>query len=103
MSILALYRRVISGVANRTFINVVNGAIGILVLYIIGFVLVQVLQCRPLDALWLQFSYPHHYTKKFTCLYEGVGPVSNAIASAATDFMTALLPMFLFRQLHFPK
>jgi hypothetical protein len=90
-------------VANRTFLNVVNGAIGILVLYIIGFVLVQVFQCRPLNALWLQFSYPDHYTKKFTCISEGIGPVSNAIVSVATDFMTDLLPIFLFRQLHLPK
>jgi hypothetical protein len=103
VSILALYKRVIADVANRVFNGVVNGVIVIDILYLVGFVLVMLLQCRPVRANWAQFSYPDPYTEKFHCVNEGIGPITNAWISAATDFMTAALPMFVFWQLHLPR
>ena len=103
MSILVLYRRVIAGVANRTFIGLVNCAIGILVLYAVVFILLMVFQCWPVPAFWLQYSFPEPYTEKFSCIDPGVVPLANACVSVITDFMAAILPMFLFWQLHMPK
>ncbi|KFY12264.1 hypothetical protein V492_03982 [Pseudogymnoascus sp. VKM F-4246] len=59
--------------------------------------------CRPISSYWLQFSYPDPYTEKFSCLYEGSVPISNACISVVTDFFAAMLPMFLFLQLQMPK
>ena len=103
VSILVLYKRVIAGVANRIFNRVVNGAVVIDILYLVGFVLLLLLQCRPVRADWAQFSYPDPYTEKFHCVNEGIGPIANAWISAATDFMTAALPMFVFWQLQLPR
>jgi hypothetical protein len=103
MSILMLYKRVIAGVARRSFIAVVNGMIIFLVLYTVAFLLLMVLQCRPVASYWRQFSFPDPYTEEFTCMHEGLVPMSNAIISVVTDFITAILPTFLFWQLHMPS
>jgi hypothetical protein len=100
---LVLYRRVISGVANRTFINLINCAICIIAFYAIVFLLLMVLQCRPVHAFWLQYSSPKPYTEKFSCIDASIVPLANACVSVITDFLAAILPMFLFWQLHMPK
>lgn len=103
LSILILYRRVISGVVNYTFIGLVNCAIALLVLYAVVFTFLMVFQCRPASAFWLQYSFPQPYTDKFSCIDASIVPLANACVSVVTDFMAAILPMFLFRQLHIPK
>jgi hypothetical protein len=103
MSILVLYKRVITGVARRSFIAVVNGMIVFLVLYAVAYLLLMVFQCRPTESYWRQFSFPDPYTEEFSCMHEGIVPISNAIISVVTDFITAILPTFLFWQLHMPS
>lgn len=100
---MLLYKRVIVGVSRPAFLYVINAAIVAQTMYGITFVLLMLFQCRPISSYWLQFSYPHLYTEKFSCLYEGLVPISNACISVVTDFFAALLPMFLFLQLQMPK
>lgn len=82
---------------------IVNIALGILAMYGITFVVLMAMQCQPTEAYWMQFSYPVPYAKDFKCMFEGITPMSNAIISVITDFITALLPMLLFTQLRIPK
>ncbi|RDL37506.1 Uncharacterized protein BP5553_04939 [Venustampulla echinocandica] len=100
---MLLYKRVVAGSSRPAFIYIVNGAIVAQVIYGITFVLLMVLQCRPISAYWLQYSYPTPYTEKFSCLYEGTVPMANACVSVVTDFLAAMLPMFLFMQLKMPR
>ena len=91
-----------SGSPDRLAINIVNGAIIIMFMYWIVFVLLMVFQCRPTAAYWLQYSFPKGYTTKFTCMFEGKVPIANAIISVTTDFFIGLLPIYLFRDLRVP-
>jgi hypothetical protein len=84
------------------FNRVVNISIVSIVVYFVGFVLAMVLQCRPTDSYWLQFSYPKPYDRPFHCVFEGEVPMANAVISVVTDFVAALLPMFLFHYLRLP-
>lgn len=103
LSAVLLYKRVIVGVSRPGLLYVVNAAIAAQAIYGIAFVLLMILQCQPISSYWLQFSYPDPYTEKFHCLYEGSVPISNACISVVTDFLAAMLPMFLFLQLQMPK
>ncbi|KFZ10515.1 hypothetical protein V501_05162 [Pseudogymnoascus sp. VKM F-4519 (FW-2642)] len=103
LSAVLLYKRVIAGVSRPAFLYIINAAIAAQTLYGVTFVLLMILQCRPISSYWLQFSYPDPYTEKFSCLYEGSVPFSNACISVVTDFFAAMLPMFLFLQLQMPK
>jgi hypothetical protein len=101
LSALLLYKRVIAGISRPTFLYIVNAAVAAQCIYGITFVLLMILQCRPISSYWLQFSHP--YTEEFSCLFEGSVPLSNACISVVTDFFAAMLPMFLFLQLQMPK
>ncbi|KFX89550.1 hypothetical protein O988_08594 [Pseudogymnoascus sp. VKM F-3808] len=103
LSAVLLYKRVIAGVSRPAFLYIINAAIAAQTLYGITFVLLMLLQCRPISSYWLQFSYPNLYEEKFFCLYEGLVPISNACISVVTDFFATMLPMFLFLQLQMPK
>lgn len=102
MSILVLYRSVIRGIAKSRFMTVVNGMIVVLVLYTMTFFLLMLLSCRPPQAYWLRFSFPEQYQREYSCFVDGEVQLANAIVSVLTDFITAMLPMFLFWQLHIP-
>lgn len=102
-SILLLYRRVIKGTVNPRFMLIVNSAVIFIFFYFAVYLLLMVLQCRPTAAYWQQFSFPDRYTEDFTCLYEGDVVFSNACISVVTDFLAALLPIFLFVQVRLPK
>ena len=102
MSILVLYKRVIKGVAKPRFMLAVNGMIMLLILYTITFFLLMVLSCRPAQAYWLRFSYPEPYRAEYSCFADGQIQAANAVVSVVTDFISAMLPMFLFWQLHIP-
>ncbi|RDL30491.1 Uncharacterized protein BP5553_10369 [Venustampulla echinocandica] len=103
LSALLLYKRVVAGSLSPTSIFLVNTAIVGQSAYGIIFAFVGIFQCRPVNAYWLQFSYPHPYTEKFSCYYEGTVPLANACVSVVTDFLTALLPICLFLQMQIPK
>jgi hypothetical protein len=92
---------VIVGISRPTFLYIVNGAIAAQCIYGIAFFLLMILQCRPINSYWLQFSYT--YKEEFSCLFEGSVPLSNACISVVTDFLAAMLPMFLFLQLKMPR
>lgn len=80
-----------------------NGAIAAQGVYGIAFTLLMILQCRPINSYWLQYSYPEPYTESFSCFYEGSVPIANAVVSVVTDFLAAMLPMVLFLQLQMPR
>lgn len=103
LSAVLLYKRVVVEVSRPAFLHIVNAAIAVQILYGVTFVLLMLLQCRPISSYWLQFSYPNRYTENFSCLHEGLLPMSNACISVVTDFFAAMLPMFLFLQLQMPK
>ncbi|KFY21591.1 hypothetical protein V493_07275 [Pseudogymnoascus sp. VKM F-4281 (FW-2241)] len=103
LSAVLLYKRVVVEVSRPAFLHIVNAAIAVQILYGVTFVLLMLLQCRPISSYWLQFSYPDRYTENFSCLHEGLLPMSNACISVVTDFFAAMLPMFLFLQLQMPK
>lgn len=103
MSVLVLYRRVITGIANLLIIRAVNAMILSLVVYTLTYILLVVLQCRPTRAYWMQHTYPPEgYTEDYSCFQNGLVPVSNAVISVVMDFAITVVPMFLFWQLHMP-
>ena len=101
-SILLLYKRVIEGTVHPRFMMVVKLAIASILAYFIVFFLLMFLQCRPTESYWRQFSFPDKYEADYTCFFEGHLPTANAFISVITDFMTALLPIFLFVQVQLP-
>ncbi|EER26245.1 hypothetical protein D8B26_003399 [Coccidioides posadasii str. Silveira] len=102
ISVLVLYMRVIKGTANKIFLNVVRGAIGILVAYATSGIVLLCLQCKPITAYWDQFNLLNPPKGKYTCWDEGILPLYAVIFNVFTDLMVTCLPMFLFVQLKMP-
>lgn len=88
---------------NTGFILIVTSAVTFIFFYFVVYLFLMIFQCRPTEAYWEQFSFPDKYTKDFSCLYEGDVVFFNACISVVTDFITALLPIFLFVQVQLPK
>jgi hypothetical protein len=93
---------VIEGTVHPRFMMVVKLAIASILAYFIVFFLLMLFQCRPTESYWRQFSFPQIYEADYTCLFEGNVPIANAIVSVVTDFIAALLPIFLFVQVQLP-
>ncbi|KAK2762735.1 hypothetical protein FQN54_000909 [Arachnomyces sp. PD_36] len=102
-SILLLYGRVIRETVKPGFMRVVKAAVALNFLYFIVYLCLTVFQCWPTQAYWNQFSFPDRYTTDYSCLYEGDVIFSNACVGVITDFLTALLPVFLFVQVQIPR
>ena len=70
-------------------------------IYCAGFTLYIVVQCRPLNAYWQQFSFK--WSEKFVCGDEHLSLPVNGGLSVLSDFYATVLPGLLLRHLQMPK
>lgn len=103
VSILLFYRRLSSRVVSKTFRWATWISIGFIIAYSIALTLAPLLGCQPLSAFWDQVD-PMKKLQgyKFNCFDEGADVFAASVISTVQDFITALLPTFLYWNLQIP-
>ncbi|KAL6705108.1 hypothetical protein ACN47E_007367 [Coniothyrium glycines] len=103
VSILLFYRRLSARIVSKHFRWATLASIGFIVAYSIAFTLAPILGCQPISAFWDQVNaikllqgYKYH------CFNEGADIFAASLISVIQDFMTALLPTFLYWHLQIP-
>ena len=102
ISVLLFYRR-LSVTFSRAFLVAVWVSIIYNILYVIGFALVILLICHPVQAYWLSFKPEWAQTHKYHCGTEGISLPAAGGFSVLGDAYTALLPMLLIANLELPR
>jgi hypothetical protein len=103
VSILLFYRRLSSRVVSNIFRWTTWLAIGFIAAYTIALTIAPLLGCETLSAFWDQVDSTklfQGYTYK--CFDEGADIFAASIISTFQDFITAVLPTFLFWNLRIP-
>lgn len=103
VSILLFYRRLSSRVVSKAFWWATWLSIGFIVAYSIALTLAPIFGCQPMSAFWDQVDTLRvlsGYT--FKCFDEGADVLAASIISVVQDFITALLPTFLYWNLQIP-
>ncbi|KAK1599162.1 uncharacterized protein LY79DRAFT_665681 [Colletotrichum navitas] len=96
LSMLALVYRIACAASNKLRILVMTLQIIISVNCIV-FMLVSMLQCRPLQLYWTLSLKPQN------CINEGTHLVTASIINTATDFLVVLLPLVIVRVVYAGK
>lgn len=102
ISVLLFYRRLSVKFSRFFMIATWIGIIANLI-YVVAFILVLLLLCRPVYAYWMSFDLAWASTHQFTCGGEYIALPLSAGISVIMDFYTASLPMFLIWNLSLPK
>ncbi|KAH7384004.1 hypothetical protein BKA66DRAFT_570191 [Pyrenochaeta sp. MPI-SDFR-AT-0127] len=103
VSILLFYRRLSSRVVSKPFRWATWISIGFIIAYSIALTLAPILGCQPISAFWDQVD-PIKKLQgyKYKCFDEGADVFAASIISTVQDFITALLPTFLYWNLQIP-
>ena len=102
VSILLFYRRLDAGTHSWLFSCAILAAIGATVAYALAFILILIVQCRPLDSYWLRFT--PNYTGNYDCtVNETISLPISAYLSVVTDFLALLLPFWLVWNMTLPR
>ncbi|KAF2475582.1 uncharacterized protein BDR25DRAFT_279724, partial [Lindgomyces ingoldianus] len=103
VSILLFYRRISSRAVSYCFRWATRITITFIVTYSIAFTLVPIFGCHPISAFWDQLNFVKLATGyKYKCFNEGADVFAAGLISAVQDFITAILPTFLYWKLHIP-
>jgi hypothetical protein len=101
ISVLLFYRRLAAGTYSLKWKLATVIAICFTILYTIGFIIVFMCDCRPLEAYWR--SYNLSYKTEYTCIDTTfLNPISGAI-SVLADFYSVLLPCVMLWHLECPR
>ena len=107
ISILLFYRRMSAGSVSPAFRFIVHASIASVVAYMIAFLLVGSLGCKPLEAFWLQanteWAMTHQPGVTYTCINEGAMLLAASGISIIQDFLACGLPVVLFWKLQLPR
>ena len=103
ISILLFYRRLSARVVSNLFRWTTWIIIGFIASSSTAFTLVPIFGCNPISAFWNQ-SNAILLLKgyKYSCFNEGVDVFTASVVSAVQDLITAVLPTFLYWNLHIP-
>lgn len=103
ISILLFYRRLSNRVVSRFFWWATWVTIGFIIAYSIALTLAPILGCQPVSAFWDQVNTLKVLSGyKYHCFDEGADIFAASVVSVFQDFITALLPTFLYWNLHIP-
>lgn len=107
ISILLFYRRMSAGSISTTFRFIVHASIASVIAYMVAFILVGCLGCKPLSAFWdqanVEWARTHIPGETYQCVNEGAVLLSASAISIVQDFLACGLPMALFWKLQLPK
>ncbi|PVH99824.1 hypothetical protein DM02DRAFT_710258 [Periconia macrospinosa] len=103
ISVLLFYRRLGGRGVSKTFRIVTWTAIGSITASTTTFFLLSVLGCRPISAIWEQAD-PSKFlsAQRMDCLDEGAIVFSAGVVSTVQDFVTAILPTFIYWNTQIP-
>lgn len=92
LSILCFNRRLASGSRNRAFDLVVTVGMVLVVLYMIGFTISQLAECRPFSAMWMQVVDYILAPDTYHCGREDIAILANTIMSTALVCGSCVMP-----------
>ena len=106
ISILLSYRRVVDNPILRKLKWAARASILFIAMYMVTWIFVIFLGCRPLDSYWLAVNSNWRNANirgvDWQCYNEGVSTaVANAV-SISQDLLTCSIPMFMFWRLQMP-
>jgi len=99
VSILLFHRRIVGGLVSRKIQFVSWFSLVFVGAYGIAFLVLPLIQCRPIQASWRQYDMTYRATAKFHCAsIQKMWNVSVAISvcSVFTDFVSATIPVLWF-------
>ena len=96
MSVIMFYHRIF---AVSSFKYVLWVCSFLVMGWFVGVMVVNFVQCQPLDYLWKQFEDPH---MEGECIDIEAYFMGNGIAEAITDFIILGAPMYQVWKLHMP-
>lgn len=99
LSIILFYRRIVSGLVSRKLQFILWSSLAFLVAYGIAFLVLPLIQCRPIQASWLQYDMAYRATAKFHCASMVTMwnvSVAVSVCSVFTDFIAATVPVLWF-------
>lgn len=104
ISVLLFYRRLSSGFTRGFFIATWIG-IAYNVAYLVTFVILIGVACRPISAYWMQVNLVGGWalTHKFTCIDEHTALPLSGVLSLVGDLYATLLPCILIFKLDLPR
>jgi hypothetical protein len=103
ISILLFSRRLSARVVSNVFRWTTWIIIGFIASSTIAFTLVPIFGCRPISAFWDQANVVKLVKGyKYSCFNEGADIFAASVVSAVQDLITAVLPTFLYWNLHIP-
>ncbi|KAJ8115165.1 hypothetical protein OPT61_g3127 [Boeremia exigua] len=103
ISILLFYRRLSSRVVSNSFRWATWITIGFIATSTIAFTLVPIFGCNPISAFWDQVDVLKLLKGyQYKCFDEGADIFAASVISAFQDLITAVLPTFLYWNLHIP-
>ncbi|KAK6441144.1 hypothetical protein LTR95_002641 [Oleoguttula sp. CCFEE 5521] len=101
VSILLFYRRLTAGTYARRWKIATIIAIVFTVIYALGFLILLMNACKPLEAYWDSLSF--FYDKPYTCIHSDlINPINGALA-AFGDAYAVLLPILMLRHFGAPR
>lgn len=103
ISILLFYRRLSSRAISKNFRRATRVTVGFIAAYTIAFMIVPIFGCNPISAFWNQLDFVlvvKGYSYK--CFNEGADVFAAGVISTTQDFLTAMLPTFLYWNLKIP-
>lgn len=107
ISILLFYRRIADGSISTWFRIAVLSSIAFVAAYIVAFVLVPFLGCRPFNSYWnsvdLNWAATHVEGVDYVCYNEGADDLAASIISIIQDFLACGMPSLLFWKLQLPR
>ena len=104
VSILLFYKRLSSHAVSRSFQWATKATIAFIIGFSIAFTIVPIFGCQPINAFWDQLNYVKLAKGfKYKCFNEGADIFAAAVISTFQDFITAILPTFIYWNLQIPK
>lgn len=103
ISILLFYRRLSSRAVSNTFRYITWITIAFITAYTIALTIAPIVGCQPISAFWDQVDIRKQVQGyEYHCFDEGADVFAASVISVAQDFVTALLPTFLYWNLQIP-
>ncbi|CAI6330444.1 unnamed protein product [Periconia digitata] len=103
ISILLFYRRLGARGVSQAFKAATWLTVGSIVLSTMTFCLISLFGCQPISAFWNQSDIEKMVAGyKYTCIEEAPVVLAAGIVSTIQDFITALLPSFIYWKIQIP-
>jgi hypothetical protein len=100
LSVLFLYRRLLSRTSGAVFQWANNTTIALVCIYSFSFLFALIFVCTPISAFWERYSVRPPYTRPYRCLNnEAISHFAFSVINVVFDCVITVLPIYFLRRL----